>query len=325
MIAQGILGRSLRSLRIAPRSRPRGGERRPSAGGRGAGRTRARRGAVTRRRLTAGLGVVLVILVLAGGWMWLRDSSLVSVDHVTISGLSGAEAPQIHAALTHAARGMTTLDIRTNRLRAAVSSYPVVKGLSVSSSFPHGLHITVHEQLPVAAVVIGARQLPVAGDGTVLHDGEASGPLPLLSLKAAPGGSTITDPTARLELAVLAAAPPTMVSRISGVSVDYWHGVVITVRQGPAIYFGAGGRLTAKWQAALAVLAAPATAGASYIDVSDPQRASAGPANPASAGASTSGGGSSVTPSTGATGTSGAGATGAVAGTAGSTTTGGGG
>lgn len=219
--------------------------------------------------------------------MWLRDSPLVSVDRVTISGASGAEGPQIRDALTNAARGMTTLDVHTATLRAAVSSYPVVKGLSVSSSFPHGLHITVHEQLPVAAILIGTRQLPVAADGTVLHEGEASGMLPTLSLKALPGGPTVQDPSARLELSVLAAAPARMLARISGVSVNYWHGVVVAVRQGPSIYFGRGDRLAAKWQAVMAILAAPSTAGASYIDVTDPQRPAAGPANPAAAASGT--------------------------------------
>jgi cell division protein FtsQ len=244
--------------------------------------------------------------LLGGGWLWLRHSPLVSVDRVTVTGVSGAQAEQIRAALTNAARGMTTLDVRTATLRAAVSSYPVVKGLRVSTGFPHDLHIAVSEQLPVAVVTVGTRQVPVAPDGTLLDEGEASGSLPTLALKAMPGGSTIEDPIARLELRVLAASPPAMLTRITGVSANYWHGVVISVRQGPSLYFGGGDRLAAKWQAAMAVLSAASTAGASYIDVTDPQRPAAGPANASSATTSTAGttgaSGSTTTSTTSSTG-----------------------
>ena len=45
-------------------------------------------------------GSSLVVLpLLAGGWLWLRDSSLVAVQHVHISGVHGAEAIEIRAAL----------------------------------------------------------------------------------------------------------------------------------------------------------------------------------------------------------------------------------
>lgn len=306
MIEQGTATRSLRRLRFGLRGPARG---RARARGRAGGGTRS-----TARRLRLLAGLVALALLAGGGWLWLRNSPLVSVKRVTITGVSGAEAPQIRAALTAAARGMTTLDIRVATLRAAVSSYPVVKGLRVSTSFPHDLHISVSEQLPVAAVTVGSRQVPVAADGTVLDEGQASATLPSLSLKAFPGGSTIQDPTARLELRVLAAAPARMLGRITGVSANYWHGVVVSVREGPQLYFGGGDRLAAKWQAVMAVLAAASTAGASYVDVTDPQRPAAGPANASSASGQSSTGASS---STGATSTP------APAAGAGSTTTGG--
>jgi cell division protein FtsQ len=250
------------------------------------------------------LAVILmsILALLAGGWVWLRDSSLVAVNRVTITGLGGGQASEIRAALSVAARGMTTLDVREGTLRAAISSYPVVKGLSVSTQFPHGLRIAVSEQLPVAEVMVGTRPLLVAADGTVLHDIQVAGPLPALTVKAIPGGNTLQDPTALLELRALAAAPDQMLARISGISTNYWHGIVVTVRHGPSIYMGGGDQLGAKWQAALAVLADPANAGASYIDVADPQRAAAG----SSGSSSPSGSGSSGTSSSGATGATGA-------------------
>jgi cell division septal protein FtsQ len=293
MIEQGLLGRSLRSLGVAARSDRR---RRGRARGRSAP-----------RRARIAVAVLAALALLAGAWMWLRDSPLVAVERVTVTGLRGADAPRIRAALTTAARGMTTLDVRESTLRAAVSSYPVVKGLSVATHFPHNLHITVSEQLPVAEVMVGTRPLLLAADGTVLHDVQASGPLPVLTIKAVPGGSTVQDPTALLELRVLAAAPYRLLARISGISTDYWHGAVVALRQGPSLYMGGGGELAAKWQAALAVLAAPSTAGASYIDVTDPQRAAAGGASGSSSSASatsSSSSSASTTPAAPGAGTS---------------------
>ena len=98
------------------------------------------------------LGIALAVLaLLGGGWLLLRKSPLVSVEHVKIAGVQGVNAGQIDAALQRAAHGMSTLSVNVAALRAAVAPFPVVRGLSVSTSFPHGLRIHVIEQLPVAA------------------------------------------------------------------------------------------------------------------------------------------------------------------------------
>ena len=55
------------------------------------------------------------------------------------------------------------------------------------------------------------------------------------------------------------------------------HGLVAQVRGGPSIYFGDATELPrAKWHPATAVLADPSSAGAAYIDVTDPVRPAAG-------------------------------------------------
>jgi hypothetical protein len=54
------------------------------------------------------------------------------------------------------------------------------------------------------------------------------------------------------------------------------HGVVVQLRNGPQIYFGAPVALRAKWYAAIAVLDEDNSEGATYIDVSDARRPAAG-------------------------------------------------
>jgi cell division protein FtsQ len=215
--------------------------------------------------------------LLAGGWLWLRDSSLVSVRRVTVTGVSGPDAGQIRTALVASARTMTTLDVQISQLRTAVAPYPVVKNLQVSTQFPHGLRIQVIEQIPVAAVSVDGRSTAVAADGTLLHDVVASPQLPVIPLRVPPAGARLTDPGARGAVAVLAAAPYQLLSHLTGVTTGGSHGLVAQLRVGPSIYFGDAHQLAAKWAAAIAVLAQAGSAGSSYIDVTDPGRPAAGP------------------------------------------------
>jgi hypothetical protein len=97
-------------------------------------------------------------------------------------------------------------------------------------------------------------------------------------LAVAPGGTRISDLGARAAIRAVSAAPYRLLSRISLVRSEPGHGVVAQLRDGPVIYLGDGARLHAKWLAATAVLADPGSAGASYIDVTDPSRPAAGTA-----------------------------------------------
>jgi cell division protein FtsQ len=269
---------------------------RPPVAARGSAprRPRAVRPLLGPRARTVAL-VAAVLALLGGAWLWVRDSSLVAVHRVTVTGISGPDSGQIRRALTAAASNMTTLDVRMNDLRTAVAPYPVVKTLHVSTQFPHGMRIKVVEQIPVGAIVVGGRSIPVAGDATLLHDVVATGSLPSIPVRALPAGSSVTDAQARGAVAVLAAAPYQLLAHISQVTSVATHGLVAQIRAGPSIYFGDTTRLQAKWSAAAEVLADPGSAGAVYIDVTDPRRPAAG----ADAGSGTSTSGTSSAPSAG--------------------------
>ncbi len=222
------------------------------------------------------IAATLAALVLLGaGWVWLRDSSLVAVRRVTVTGVSGPDAGQIRSVLVLAARNMTTLDVRLGQLHTAVAPYPMVKDLRVSTQFPHGMRIRVVEQLPVAALVAGGQTVAASPDGTVIHDAPTAS-LPKVPVGAFPGGSRVTDPTALNALALLAATPEPLLAKISQVTTSAPHGLVVQLRSGPTIYFGTPTLLHAKWVAATEVLAAPTSVGATYIDVTDPARPAAG-------------------------------------------------
>jgi cell division protein FtsQ len=257
-----------------------------------------------RFRLRLALALVAVLAVLGGAWLWVRDSSLVAVQKVTISGVSGPDAGRIRSALTLAARNMTTLDVRIGSLRTAVAAYPMVNDLSVSADFPHSLRIHVAEQLPVGALAAGGREIAASGDGTLLHDVPTAS-LPVVPVGLLPGGARVLERPALQALALLAAAPRRLRARIDRVMTSPSHGLVADLRAGPSLYFGDDSDLPAKWLAATEVLADASSAGATYIDVTDPARPAAGAseqavaaAGLASTGSQTSATGSQATSST---------------------------
>jgi cell division protein FtsQ len=239
--------------------------------------------------------LVVVLIALGGAWLWVRDSSLVSVRRVSVTGVSGPDSSRIRSALIRAARNMTTLHVRMAQLHSAVRPFPVVKNLRVDTQFPHGLRIVVVEQVPVAAVTVDGRPIAVAADGTLLHDVPPAPNLAAVPLRVPPGGSRVTEGDALGAVRLLAAAPEAFQTRVSKVSTVPPHGLVAELRNGPSVYFGDSGRLAAKWAAASAVLADGSSAGAVYIDVTDPQRpAAAGVAGAASAPGASSGSGQSA-------------------------------
>src|SRR5688500_11534088 len=211
--------------------------------------------------LLAAVGA-LVLLVAAA--FWLRDSPLVAVDNVTITGASGPDAPKIEAALRSVARDMTTLHIREEELRQAVETFPTVGDLEVHGDFPDALRIEVIEREPVAVVGEGDERMPVTAGGTVLRGATAPDDLP-----------TVEDEDADEVLELLGAAPRPLLRRAERAFAGD-RGLTVRMADGPVLYFGTDEDLEAKWAAAARVLADPTAEGATYVDVRVPGRTAAG-------------------------------------------------
>jgi cell division protein FtsQ len=230
-----------------------------------------------RKRLRiAVLATMLAIPLLAGGWLWLRESSFVSIEHVRVSGVHGSDAHAIEAALNSAARQMTTLDVQQGRLRAAVASYPVVGDLHVDSHFPHGLSIEVVEQPPVAILSAGGVNTAVAASGVVLGTARASEALPTLTsaVQLTPG-ERVREPTLLDDLTALGAAPSRLAKLVER-AYSGPKGLTLVLHGGLLAYFGDASRPHAKWISLAKVLADASSAGASYVDVRSPERPAAG-------------------------------------------------
>ena len=227
-----------------------------------------------RRRLV----LAAVAALLLGGLyhFWLRDSALVAVNDVEVTGLTTKDGPRIRAMLESVAEDMTTLHVRTDELEEAASVFPVVGSIHVEPDFPHGLRIEVSERPAAALVTVDGVPLPVAADGTVLRGLQPPEGLPLLRMEEPAMDNRVTDPQTLRALLVTGGAPAGFPQRIEHVSEDPEQGVVLELEDGPEVIFGDADLVAEKWTAAVRVLADGDAAGATYIDVRLPERPVAG-------------------------------------------------
>jgi len=220
--------------------------------------------------------VLVAVPLLTGGWLWFRRSGFVAVRAVRIDGVSGPQAHSIEAALRSAGRSMSTLDVDTGALRAAVAQFAVVRGLHASPHFPHTLTIVVTEQSPVAALVVGSARTAVTADGFVLGPAVLSGALPSVSAHWQPlAGQSVHEGGVLAVLAVLGAAPKRLRAQVAS-AYSGSHGLTVAMRNGLLVYFGDAERSHAKWLALERVLLDEGSAGATYVDVHLPERPAAG-------------------------------------------------
>jgi cell division protein FtsQ len=226
-----------------------------------------RLGRVAARRLVASL---VVLAVLGAGYAWLRDSSLVRVRDVVVTGVSSSQEARVREALRSAAMDMTTLHVREDRLRAAVAPYTSVARLRVEADFPRGLSIEVVEHRPAGVVLAGGQRVPVSAGGLLLRGVRPDAGLPVVRVDALPAGGRLTDRGSRAAVAILAGAPAALAARIERARTSE-RGLLVELRDGPDVIFGSAARVRAKWAAATRVLADSRAKGGTYVDVRVPE------------------------------------------------------
>ena len=190
---------------------------------------------------------------------------------MTIKGATTNER-EIKSAVEQVAGDMTTLHIKDDELRNAVARFPTVASVGASTSFPHGLQVTMTERLPVAFVLIRGQRTAVSADGYLLAGADFDAKaLPRIEGAAAHGARLDEDTAA--QAAILGATPGPLKNRITTSTWDDQRGgVVVDLRNGPEVRFGDGSRAQDKWRAAVAVLSGDERGTPSYLDVSVPDR-----------------------------------------------------
>jgi cell division protein FtsQ len=221
------------------------------------------------------------VVIVAGAlaityFAWFRHSSFVAVENVKVEGVTSADRDRVTAALTDAAKGMSTLDVDASKLASAVSGFPSVASVTASSSFPHGLTVHVTERRPVLVASDGDHQVPVAADGSLVPGVDTTAlHLPVLKVDQIPASGSLGG-EALDEAQVIAAAPKPLAPLIEGIATTQSYGVVITLHGGIDLRFGSPSKAEQKWAAAAAVLADPKVTTVGYVDVRVPARPAIG-------------------------------------------------
>ena len=228
---------------------------------------------VWRRRLIA--IAVVAVAVIAAYWFWFRDSSLVAVDEVVVSGAT-VNQKAIQKALDEAGGQMTTLHVKESVLIEALGRFPTVAAITTSTDFPHTLKVSIRERPPVAVATIEGKATGISADGYALIGLDVSSfDLPSISATLAVDG--LVDDHGRAQAAIVGATPePLEPGLVSAIWDDTYGGVLVDLSGAPQIRFGDGEDGKAKWASAAALLADPGLGSPSYIDVSAPGRPVAG-------------------------------------------------
>jgi cell division protein FtsQ len=224
---------------------------------------------VTRRRVIA--AAIALVVLYAGYMLWFRNLPLFSIDEVSVTGAT-TNAPAIKRAVEQVAGDMTTLHLKDDELRDVVAHFPTVASVGATTSFPHTLHVTVTERLPVAFIKVGDRRTAVSADGYLLI-GAAFDPKDLPRIEDVASHGARLDGNAAAQAAILGGTPAPLRNRVTGSSWDDEQGgVVVGLDGGPDLRFGDGSQARDKWTAAVAVLSSPEHGSPSYLDVSVPDR-----------------------------------------------------
>jgi cell division septal protein FtsQ len=209
----------------------------------------------------------------AGYMLWFRDSSLVAVERVDVTGAD--LSPEVEARLSEAGLGLSTLHLDRSALEGAVADDPSVVALKIDTDFPHGLAVDVQSRTPAGWLDSDGGAL-IAADGTVLAtDVKRSEGVPAIEADSSSLGDR-ADGEALAAARVLGAAPGPLQGQVDNARIDGEHGVVVEVTGGIELRFGDPVNAEDKWRAATAVLADPSLTSATYIDLSVPSRPVAG-------------------------------------------------
>lgn len=239
-----------------------------------AGRTaRTRKKAARKSRAPRTYLIVLLacLLAMGFGFLWLRDSSLVEVRSVNVSGLTGSDPKDLVQAIERTAKGMTTLHIDNRALARLADRYPAIKEIRADPSLPNKMSLRVVHHTLIAQVPASRGKAVVTAEGSLVRDIKGAH-LPRISVGQKVSGDRMTGRSARASLALLVAAPSAWRKQVKVVYVGQ-RGLVAVMRVGPKIYFGEGTDPERQWRAAARLLAEPSIRNASYIDVSSPGRA----------------------------------------------------
>jgi cell division protein FtsQ len=238
-------------------------------------RISARRSEVTRqqgrRRLYVLLILAVAITVLVGAW-YLLHSSLFSARSVSVVGATHETVAQVEAA-AGLADHPPLIGIDAGAAAAGIEQLPWVRSASVHLSWPDGVHITVHEEVPRLVMVnAGGQWAELSATGRVLATSSVRPPgLVAVAGPQRPGapGTTLSS-LDQGALVVATTLPPSFAAQVTGVTVEPGGWVQLAMTTPIVVDIGSTTELPAKYEDVTSLLAGATLHDGDVIDVSVP-------------------------------------------------------
>jgi cell division protein FtsQ len=219
-----------------------------------------------RRRLRAAApwGVGLLIVLLAGGVVWLAlQTSVFGVDLIRVSGVSVVSADDVRAA-ARVRSGTPLARVDTHGVAHRVGALPPVESVDVGRSWPNTLTIAVVERTAVAAVPQGKTFVLLDRFGVAFLT-VTQRPAGLAQVRLAQPDPQ--NPETRAALRVLADLTPQLREQLAQLIVDAPARIRLELRKGRVIIWGDATQGDLKARVATALL----TRSGTQIDVSAPE------------------------------------------------------
>lgn len=196
------------------------------------------------RRWLAWRGLVAVGLVLAvlGGAVWLfLFSSTLSVQGVTVSGVSVLRPDQVReAAAVPLGEPLATTDL--DAIAARVEDLAPVRAVEVTRAWPDQVRVVVTEREAAAVVPVDGGYRALDEDGVLFQDLRQRPPgLPLLQMRPGTRAEALAE-GAR----VVRALPAALLARVEFVDVRTVDAISLELRNGDTVTWGSAEQSTSK-------------------------------------------------------------------------------
>ncbi|MGH8861159.1 MAG: cell division protein FtsQ/DivIB [Jatrophihabitantaceae bacterium] len=214
-----------------------------------------------RKLILAGIGVVLVAAIA----VWLvAFSSVFGVGTVDIRGVHTLSAAKVRS-VAAVADGTPLVRLDTDAIRRRVEALPGVASVSVTTSFPTTVTITVNERVPIGVVASRAGFVLVDRTGDQFRRVERRPPhLPLFVV---PDG-TDARTTGGAVATVAAALPADLLARIASIQALDPNAITLVLRGDRIVRWGSADRSDDKARVLPALLRVHGT----QFDVTDPDQ-----------------------------------------------------
>ena len=210
------------------------------------------------------LALVLVLALVGLGVYALWFSTWLAVEDVDVSGAETVEASDIRTRSgIDVGEPMIGVDLDTAERR--IGALAVVRSVSVTRQWPHGILVSIEERTPIAVVEIGDRLRGMDEDGVVFRDYKTAPP----GLPRVVTTSGTTSDALKEAAEVVSALPPELTLIVDHVQVSSVDKISLVLKDGREVIWGSADESATKAEVLATLLA---TVQAQVYDVSVPSK-----------------------------------------------------